>query len=216
MPNAKSQKWITLALILGIMLLSLGLFLHRLLSGSGLTPEQLQAWGAYLYPEPRELQPFQLLDDQGRSFGPERLRRKWTLAFLGFTRCPDVCPTAMATLRQFKSLIADQALAADTQVLMISLDPEFDTPERLGQYVRQFDPSFIGVTGPLAELQPLARQLHVVYELGADHGTERAELMHSDQILLFDPEGRLAGFFKAPHNAGNLWQAYKALRTRRG
>ena len=207
------RSWITAALILGVMALGMGLFLQRFIGVPVASAEQLQSWGAYVYPEPKPLTAFQLQDHEGNPFDNVRLQEKWTLAFLGFTRCPDVCPTAMATLKQFQTLLQDSPLANSTQVVLISLDPAYDTPERMGDYVRQFDPSFVGVTGDLDVIQSLAHQLHVAFEQGESHGHDHADVMHSNQIALFDSAGRLAGFFRAPHNAGNLWLAYQAIRS---
>ncbi len=212
MAAKRNRIWITVALVLGVMALGMGLFLQRFLVVPVVSAEQLQSWGAYVYPQSKELAPFQLRDHEGNAFDNVRLQEKWTLAFLGFTRCPDVCPTAMATLKQFQTLMNESPLANSTQVVLISLDPDYDTPERMGAYVGQFDPSFVGVTGDLEVIQSLAHQLHVAFEQGESHGHDHADVMHSNQIALFDSAGRLAGFFRAPHNAGNLWLAYQAIR----
>ena len=213
MVSKTTQRWITAAMIGGLIAFSMTMLLHRMMGAQAVSAEQLHSWGAYLYEEPRELAAFQLQDDRGVPFDNQRLHDRWTFAFLGFTRCPDVCPTTMAVLKQFRTLIEGSPLAADTQVVLVSLDPAYDTPERMGSYVRQFDPTFVGVTGERAIIESFARQLHVAFEQGAHHSGDHADIMHSSQIALFDPQGRLAGFFRAPHNAGNLWQAYQALRS---
>lgn len=208
-----TQRWVTGALIAGMLVLSISVLVQRLNSQHMVSPERLQAWGAYLYPEPRELTAFSLVDDQGRAFDNERLLNRWTLALFGFTRCPDVCPTGMATLKQFHTLMTGSPLADDTQVVLVSVDPEYDRPEVMKAYVKQFDPSFIGVTGDLQQIQALAHQLHVVFEAQQGHSHQgHVDILHSSQIALFDPQGRLAGFFRSPHNAGDMWLAYQEIR----
>lgn len=225
MDRRMTQRWITGALIAGMLVFSVLVLVQRLEGSSTVSSEQLQAWGVYLYPEPRELSEFALVDDQGQVFDNQRLQDKWTLAFFGFTRCPDVCPTGMATLKQFHTIMGGSPLAANTQVVLVSVDPEHDTPEVIGAYAKQFEPSFIGVTGEPSNIQTLAHQLHVVFEAQhrAGHGDHESheghegheghvDILHSSQIVLFDPQGRLAGFFRAPHNAGDMWLAYQQIR----
>lgn len=208
-----SQRWITGFLIAGMLVLSTLVLVQRLSGPQMVSAEQLQAWGAYLYPEPRELSAFALVDDQGQLFDNQRLQDKWTLAFFGFTRCPDVCPAGMAILKQFHKIMAGSPLAENTQVVLVSVDPEHDTPEVIGSYVKQFDPSFIGVTGDQRQIQELAHQLHVVFADQGDQSHEgHVDILHSSQIVLFDPQGRLAGFFRSPHNAGDMWLAYQGIR----
>ena len=87
--------------------------------------------------------PFQLSDQHGAL----------TLVFFGFTNCPDICPTTLADLAAArKQLGAD---AEKVKVVLVTVDPERDTPDRLDRYVKAFDPSFIGLTGPRADLEQI-------------------------------------------------------------
>ena len=90
--------------------------------------------------------------------GPVRLsdfRGRTVLLFFGYTSCPDVCPITMAKLRQVVGTLDEDREAV--QVLLVSVDPEVDTPDRLGDYVRRFDPAFTGLTGSRPELTAAAR-----------------------------------------------------------
>jgi protein SCO1 len=204
---------IAVGLLMAGLAFGLGLYLSNVTNSPSVLPDKVQQYGAFLYPQPRDLDDFSLLDHAGNSFDKTRLEGRWSFVFMGFTRCPDVCPTTMATLGQFAELMEDSPYRADTQVVLVSLDPDYDTPERLGTYVSHFNPGFVGVTGDSKGLHDFARQLHVAHETGRDHGMDHADMMHSGQIALLDPEGRFAGFFKPPVNAENLWLAYQAVRS---
>src|SRR5690606_23895014 len=199
MDRRMTQRWIKCALIAGMLVFSVLVLVQRLEGSSTVSSEQLQAWGAYLYPEPRELSAFALVDDQGQLFDNQRLQDKWTLAFFGFTRCPDVCPAGMAILKQFHKIMAGSPLAENTQVVLVSVDPEHDTPVVIGSYAKQIYPSFIGVTGDHRQIEERAHQLHVVFaDQGAQSHQGHVDILHSSQIVLVDPQGRQAGFFRSP------------------
>lgn len=159
-------------------------------------------------PEPRSIPAFELIDHDGMPFGPERLAGNWSVAFFGFTHCPDVCPGALYDLH----LLDEQLGGSSLQVLFVSVDPERDTPERLKDYVRYFDPDFTAVTGPHEQLEPLTRKLGIAYRI-EEHGPEAESynVDHSASILLLDPEGRLYGVFPAPHDVTAMAQSLEPL-----
>lgn len=82
-------------------------------------------------------------------------RGQAVLMFFGYTHCPDVCPFTMARLRLAMEVLGERS--RDVQVLLVTVDPDLDTPERLGDYARHFDPSFIGLTGSRARLEEVTR-----------------------------------------------------------
>ncbi|MGH8241302.1 MAG: SCO family protein, partial [Steroidobacteraceae bacterium] len=120
---------------------------------------QLGVTTATVLAPPRPVPPFALVDQDNRPFDTQRLRGGWTLLFFGFTSCPDACPTTMAALAQTNKLLADLPGALRPRVIMISVDPERDTPERLGAYVKAFDPTFVGATGAKAAIDELAQRM---------------------------------------------------------
>jgi protein SCO1/2 len=110
--------------------------------------------GTVLEP-PNEAPDFTLTDQSGQPFRLSEQRGNVVMLFFGFTNCPDVCPTAMADAAAVK-----RQLGADGErlkVALISVDPERDTPELMGRYVKMFDPSFIGLSGAQAELDPVIK-----------------------------------------------------------
>jgi protein SCO1/2 len=150
-----------------------------------------------LYPQPRELTGFTLVDGAGDDYGIERWHGQWRLVFFGFTNCPDICPSTLAMLRGVV-----RALPADRRpkVTFVSVDPERDKPEAIGEYARYFDPEFEAVTGDHQQLTALTRQMGVVYRIEPhESGDTQYGVDHSSAILLVDTEARLRGALTAPH-----------------
>jgi protein SCO1/2 len=156
---------------------------------------------AVLYPQPRAIPAFALTRSDGTPFTQADLAGAWTLLFFGFTHCPDVCPTTLATLRDVGKALPP-ALASRVRMTFVSVDPERDTPQRAGEYARFFSPTIVAATGGKAELDALTAALGVLYvkvPQGADYTVD-----HTASILLVDPEGRLRGLFRTPHDAARI------------
>src|SRR5262245_43229471 len=82
-------------------------------------------------------------DDSGLDRSP--LQGRWSLLFFGFTHCPGICPMTLTTLAQVRKQLVGLKAEQLPQVVLVSVDPERDTPARLAEYVARFDPSFMGV-----------------------------------------------------------------------
>lgn len=158
--------------------------------------------GTILVPA-RALTPFALIDQKRHEFELEQLKNKWSLVFIGYTNCPDVCPNTLGVLQQ---AYRDMKLLKMElpQVTFVSVDPVRDEPEILGDYVYYFDPSFVGVTGKKEQLDNLVRQLSSVYmkAAGASGDITKDDYMydHSASILVINPDAQLQAVFTAPHN----------------
>ncbi len=134
--------------ILAIVAFAVGLLLARLLVPA--KPALPATERATVLAPARELPPLSLTDIDGRPLGSDFFAGHWTVVFFGFTTCPDVCPTTLATLAQFTKALTDLPEAQRPRVLLVTVDPERDDPAKLAAYVRFFDPSFLGATGDLA------------------------------------------------------------------
>lgn len=154
-----------------------------------------------LFPSPLPLQPFSLRGRDDAPVASADLEGRWAMLFFGFTHCPDICPTTLARLGDAAE-IWDQSIPAEQrpQVLMVSVDPERDTPARTADYAAYFDKAFLGATGDDAVLQPMARSMGMVYSREPlDSGIEGDyEVQHSASIVLIDPQGRRAGLIRPP------------------
>jgi protein SCO1/2 len=206
----KRGIWTTVATIIAIIALFLGMFLNKMLSPRVLSEAELRANGAFVFDQPRLIEDFALVDHQGNPFTLEDLKGKWTIAFFGFTHCPDVCPTTMAVLGRFmKSL--DPAIAEQTQVILVSVDPGRDTPEKLAEYVPFFHEDFVGVTGDFLEIMSLTRDLGVAFSkvrIGDDYTVD-----HSGNLALISPEGLYRAFYKPPFDMARLKLLHQSIVT---
>jgi len=136
-----------------------------------------------------------LKDSRGQERSLAEFRGKAVIVFFGYTSCPDVCPTTLSRLAGVLKELGDDAQRV--QLILISVDPETDTPEKLGQYVTAFDPSFIGLSGDLAATEDVARGFKVFFSKGG-HGHHAAgrEINHTTGAYVFDPSGRIRLYMK--------------------
>jgi len=156
-------------------------------------------------PQPKVLSPFTLTDQDARPFGLKELKGHWTFVSIGFTACGYVCPTNMATYHAINREISKPVREQAVNFLFISVDPERDSPDQLKQYVRRFDPSFLGATGSHDQLQPLVRELGLMYGRSEEVGSTMDYMVdHSASILLLDPQVRLIAVFSWPHDSAAM------------
>lgn len=188
-----------------------------------LSAEQLREVGALVYDQPVELTPFTLQDHTGSVFSNTDLKEQWTLVFFGFTSCPDICPLTLTELKQFYTKLESGPMAADTQVVMVSVDPERDTTEALARYMSSFHPDFIGVNGEYSDIAAFARQLFIAHSpppvMTDEHaGHDMAQVLdydidHSGNVLIINPQGQYIGFFDAAIQDTALSRGYAAIRA---
>jgi cytochrome oxidase Cu insertion factor (SCO1/SenC/PrrC family) len=132
--------------------------------------------------------PFTLVDQDGKTRDDKEFRGKLMLVYFGYTFCPDVCPTTLATMTEALDKLG--AKAAKVQPIFITVDPARDTPAVLKRYVANFHPSLIGLTGSAAEIAAAARAYRVYYAK-ADSAAGADYLMdHSGFIYLMGPDGK--------------------------
>jgi protein SCO1 len=178
-----------------------------------LLPDQVMT----LFPAPKPLAAFAFKDHEDRAFDLSRLRGKWSFLFFGYTHCPDICPTTLATLARAHENIAKSAAGAkDVQFVFISVDPNRDTAGKLGQYVTYFDTAFLGVTGDDAQLGNLAAQLGAAYQLAIAPGMENYPVYHTTAVFLVDPRARYHAVFAPPLDAEGISRRFEVLRELEG
>ena len=129
----------------------------------------------------------ELVDQDGKAIQLQQAYSgKVMVIFFGFTQCPDVCPTAMAELAQVREKLSPEQ-REQVQIIMISVDPQRDTPAVLKQYVSAFDPSFVGLTGSDEQIAKVAASFKAYYkkvESGQSYTME-----HSSGLYVLDTEG---------------------------
>ncbi|MFN2165088.1 MAG: SCO family protein [Anaerolineae bacterium] len=138
--------------------------------------------------EPLAVPDFSLTNQRGETFHLSAQRGNVVLLFFGYTQCPDVCPTTLATWRQVHEALGDDA--GRVRFVFVTVDPERDTPERLGLHVGAFNPDFIGLTGAPDELQPVYDFFGVYFEKDTSSGSAAGYLIsHTATTFVLDPEG---------------------------
>jgi protein SCO1/2 len=164
-------------------------------------------------PELRALPAVAFTDQLGRDFAIADLAGDFSLLFFGFSNCPDICPLTLQTLANVEAKLAAEGVQPP-QIVLVSVDPERDTPERLRRYLGNFSPRFFGVTTPRAQLQPLIATLGVVVERH-EHGDGAAyDVTHNSTIFVLGPQAEWIALFSAPHDAATIASDYLRIRQR--
>ncbi len=149
---------------------------------------------------PRVLPAFSLQQSDGTALTTEKLRGHWTVVFVGFTHCPDVCPTTLAELNAAQKQWAVLPAANRPRVLFVSADPERDTPKITGDYAHAFNPDTLAATAPLPQLEAFTRSLSLVFMKVAGPSGDAADysIDHSAALIVLDPQARMAGVISPP------------------
>lgn len=141
---------------------------------------------------------FILTNAAGQAVSLSDYKDKIVLLYFGYTFCPDVCPTSLSDLARVQRKLDDGG--EKIQVIMITVDPERDTPQKLSEYVDFFHPTFIGLTGSKEEIDAAAEGYGVYYE--QHEGTEASGYLidHTARIFVIEPGGdyRLSYGFGTP------------------
>jgi protein SCO1 len=204
--QSRFKTW-GLASLVAIVAIAGGMLLSRAMMNRADGPTLAKAT---LLEPARPLPPMAFIDDGGQPFGPERLRGHWSILFFGFTNCPDVCPTTLALLAQVEKKLVDLPAAQRPQIILVSVDPQRDTPPQLAKYVKSFSPTFTGITGEQAAVHEFALKMGVpvaITELPSGGYT----VDHSAAIFLIDPNGALRALSSTPHNVPIIAEDYRSL-----
>jgi protein SCO1 len=158
---------------------------------------------ALVYPQARVLADFNLTDQFGEAVNRERLYGQWTLAFVGYTYCPDICPLTLAKLAGVQPELAAM-VEQPLRVWFISVDPKRDNTEQLHNYVSYFEQeNVLGMTAGHEQLFPFVRQLGLMYALSSTTAEDYL-VDHSASVVLINPQGQLVAMFKPPMQPGEL------------
>ncbi len=158
-------------------------------------------------PEPQPLPHFALTSHTGEPIDDAQLRGQWNLVFFGFTHCPEVCPTTLALLADVRKRLGPDA----PRVVLVSVDPERDTPEVMRSYLAGFDPAFQGITGSVQAIDELAAALGVAHSK-IPMGGEEYMVDHTAVVFAVDPQGRRAAIFSPPFDAGHIASDLRRLQ----
>ncbi len=157
---------------------------------------------AFVLPAPRPLPDFALLDQAGAPVSANTFRGHWNLVFFGFTHCPDICPATLQILATATKALADAGHEPLPRIVLVSVDPERDTPELMGRYVDYFGSGNLGITGDVDELLKLTSALGIYFEKQAGDD-ENYVVDHSAAVLVVNPDGAFHALFSGPHLVDN-------------
>ncbi len=158
---------------------------------------------AILYPTAdRVLPEFSLLDSNHEVFDKNRLAGKWSFLFFGYTRCPDICPLTLQTMRWAADRIRENGGQDNPRFVFISVDPARDSLDYLKDYVSYFSPDFLGVAGDDAQLSILTAGMNAPYRRAKPEpaGQQSYFMDHSAMIYLISPDAELYAMLPPPHD----------------
>ena len=202
----KSNFTWTIASCLVVMLVAVSLYVNKMTTKVHLSSEQLKDMGLYLIEPPRNLGSFNLMDSAGKEFLPKDFKGKWNMLFFGFTFCPDICPITMSMLSRIEKGL-DIENQEKIRIFLVTVDPDRDSPDQLKVYLENFSENFIGLTGGLDQIYNFATRVNAPFNPIKNNKESNYTVDHTGSIILINPEGNYAGFFRAPHNQDDVKKA---------
>ena len=200
-------------IIIVFIIIVLTLFINKLTSPRVLSNNELLINGLFLFEAPKQLSDFKFVSARNNEFQKSDLMGKWTLMYFGFTRCPDECPTTMYQMSKLVKVLREKNFPLENkQWVLVSIDPERDTPEQIDKYAKGFDEAFIGVSNTRPMLLNLATQLSVNNIMPNEDKMDHSHLdNHVNNIILLNPNGEFAGVFRPPFDLPRLSLTYQSV-----
>jgi len=203
----------TIVSCLAVIVIAVSLYVNKMTTKVYLSNEQLKDLGLYLIDPARNLGSFNLTDSNGKEFLPNNFEGKWNVLFFGFTFCPDICPITMSMLSRIEKEIDSQELDK-IRIFLVTVDPDRDSPDQLKVYLENFSENFIGLTGGLDQIYNFATRVNAPFSPISNSKDPHYTVDHTGSIILINPEGNYAGFFRAPHNQDDIKKAILDIVSR--
>lgn len=211
----RNRNVILAAIAFALISLLLGMWVKH--NEGGDHPISFDIENGTVFPIPRDITPFNLVNAQQQSFTNSNLTGHWSVLFFGFTQCPQLCPTTLAILNDTYQQLEKKKNVQLPQIVFISVDPERDTPPVIQKYLSSFNKNFVGATGSQEEIKKLTAALNVLYMKVQKPNTDDPmsyQIDHSGTLLLVNPEGKLLALFSSPHTAEILANNIAAIEAR--
>ena len=167
------------------------------------TKESAAPESATVLPVKSGIPEFSLQTHDGTPADETIFEGQWDLVFFGFTQCPDICPLTLKVLQNARTELAERGFTPLPRIVLVSVDPERDTPERVAAYIRAFGEDNLGLTGDVVELRKLADGIGIFFEKRDGDGDQYL-VDHSSVVLVIDPQGRFHALFSSPHRVENF------------
>ena len=203
-----------LILILIFIVTVLSLFINMLTTPRTLSNNELLVNGLFLFEKPKQISDFEFFSSDNKPFTKDNLKGNWTIMYFGFSRCPDECPTTMYELSKLVKVLRDKGYRLDNkQWVLVTIDPERDTPKIIDNYAKGFDKDFLGVSNSRPMLLSLATQLSVNNVMPSmDNAMDHSHLdNHVNSIILLNPEAEFVGLFRPPFVTSRLSLTYQSV-----
>lgn len=136
-----------------------------------------------------------LLNQDGEAVDRSVFEGQWDLVFFGFTNCPDICPTTLQALASARSKLESKGQRPLPRIVLVSVDPERDTPEALARYTSAFGDDVLGLTGDIAEIEKLTGALGIYFARTGPGEDGNYSVDHSAVVLVMNPAGRFRALF---------------------
>jgi protein SCO1/2 len=181
--SMRPRRWFLLAGIFAFVGLVVGVFLIS---------DRLAQKAVVGFPNLQDYE-FKLIDHNGLPTSLAQFQGKPVALFFGFTYCPDICPATMMNLTAARDDLAAHGIDPSAlQILFVTVDPERDTPEQLGQYLGLFDADIVGLTGTADDVRAVLKQFGI-YAQKVDQGGGDYLYDHSAAVFLYRADGSLKG-----------------------
>lgn len=158
---------------------------------------------------PMEIDRFELIDQKNEVFNNKSLEGGLTVLFFGYTNCPDVCPTTIYKLAEIKNELKEDLSSTSFNTVLVTLDPDRDSADRLKEYIGYFDKSMLGVTGTYENIQSFTSSLSVFYQ--RINKEEGYDFNHTASIFVFNKDGSLFATMSPANTIGELTQDFYTI-----
>lgn len=197
--------------MLRVLVIALVLLVAIMLATIGLRRPLPQPETASYFETPLALPEFSLRDTDGEAFTRDDLRGGFSLLFFGFTNCPDICPLTMAALASaYREL--ESGDTPPPAVVLVSVDPNRDSPERIADYLRRFDSRFLGATGEQTALEPLLRALGVSVMFREFPDRPGYSVTHNGTIYVVGPGAELIATMSGSPTPAEIATDFRRIR----
>lgn len=161
-----------------------------------------------LLTQPKTLPEFELLNHHGETITRRDLTGQWSLLFTGFTSCPDICPATIYILNALDEKLRDNQ--DEFRMILLSVDPERDTPGVMAQYIELLSPSLTGITGSMSGVEQFCNEIGMSFiHIPGTAGKYTVE--HSGALVLIDPRARISGYFRPPFDPVRMARDLQAI-----
>ncbi len=184
---ARKQAWTTVLVVTVI-----AIFGGFMVKFAKQPKKELVLQTATLYPQTRALEAFTAVDQDGHAFTNAQLQGQWSLLFFGYTSCPDICPTTLATMASVQKLLPENVALA-TQFVFVTVDPERDQAAQLKEYLAYFSPALRALYLDETALKSFTRDLGVAYAKVPQGDSYVMD--HSVRLFLINPRGERHALF---------------------